>query len=193
MQGFARFDKQEVKGLKPSNVVRYKGEMYGIVDEEARDGLEKKQDKLVPGRGIKIEGNVISVDGNLPSSSDNNNTPTVVEQQKLEPGLGVKIDNNKVSMNVKSGKGISMTENDDGSVTFDCNISEPEPFVLESGVGVKVNENKVSMDLKAGKGVSMTENEDGSITINCTVESSEQTVIQETDYANVPNIDFAAW
>jgi hypothetical protein len=49
------------------------------------------------------------------------------------------------------------------------------------------------MDLKAGKGVSMTENEDGSITINCTVESSEQTVIQETDYANVPNIDFAAW
>jgi hypothetical protein len=96
-------------------------------------------------------------------------------------------------MNVKSGKGISMTENDDGSVTFDCTVSEPEPFVLESGVGVKVNENKVSMDLKAGKGVSMTENEDGSITINCTVESSEQTVIQETDYANVPNIDFAAW
>jgi len=146
MQGFARFDKEEVKGLKPSNVVRYKGEMYGIVDEEARDGLENKQDKLVPGRGIKIEGNVISVDGNLPSSGDDNNTSTVVEQQKLESGLGVKIDNNKVSMNVKSGKGISMAEN-----------------------------------------------EDGSITINCTVDSSEQTVIQETDYANVPNIDFAAW
>lgn len=146
MQGFARFDKEEVDKLKPSNVVRYKGEMYGIVDEEARDGLESKQDKLVPGRGIKIEGNVISVDGNLPSSSDDNNTPTVVEQQKLESGLGVKIDDNKVSMNVKSGKGVSMTEN-----------------------------------------------EDGSITINCTVESSEQTVIQETDYANVPNIDFAAW
>lgn len=193
MQGFARFDKQDVKGLKPSNVVRYKGEMYGIVDEEARDGLESKQDKLVPGKGIKIEGNVISVDGNLPSSGDNNNTPTVVEQQKLEPGLGVKIDNNKVSMNVKSGKGISMTENDDGSVTFDCNISEPEPFVLESGVGVKVNENKVSMDLKAGKGVSMTENKDGSITIECTVKEPERCSINDSDYSNVPNIDFKRW
>lgn len=143
MQGFARFDKEELKNLKPSNVVRYKGEMYGIVDEEARDGLESKQDKLVPGKGIKIEGNIISVDGDLPG---NGNSQTVVEQQELKAGLGVKIDDNEISMNVKSGKGISMTENDDGSIT-----------------------------------------------INCTVESSEQTVIQETDYANVPNIDFAAW
>lgn len=143
LQEFARFDKEYVKGLKPSNIVRYKSEMYGLVDEEARDGLDTKQDKLVPGKGIKIEGNVISVDGNL---SDNGDGQTIVEQQELKAGLGVKIDNNEVSMNVKSGKGISMTENDDGSIT-----------------------------------------------INCTVESSEQTVIQETDYANVPNIDFAAW
>ena len=143
LQGFSRFDKTEVEKLKPSNVVRYKGEMYGIVDEAARDVLESKQDKLVPGKGIKLEGNIISVDDNL---SGNGANKTIVEQQELKSGLGVKIDNNEVSMNVK-----------------------------------------------AGKGVSMTENKDGSITIDCTLESSEQTVIQETDYANVPNINFATW
>lgn len=140
LQGFSRFDKTEVEKLKPSNVVRYKGEMYGIVDEAARDVLESKQDKLVPGKGIKLEGNIISVDDNLSTGQ------TTVEQQELKSGLGVKIDNNEVSMNVK-----------------------------------------------AGKGVSMTENEDGSLTIDCTLESTEQTVIQETDYANVPNINFATW
>ena len=60
LQGFSRFDKTEVEKLKPSNVVRYKGEMYGIVDEAARDVLESKQDKLVLGKGIKQE---IHLDG----------------------------------------------------------------------------------------------------------------------------------
>ena len=107
LQGFSRFDKTEVEKLKPSNVVRYKGEMYGIVDEAARDVLESKQDKLVPGKGIKLEGNIISVDDSL---SGNGANQTSVEQQELKSGLGVKIDNNEVSMNVKAGKGVSMTE-----------------------------------------------------------------------------------
>lgn len=172
----------ELAKLNPANVFRYKDEIYKTVDEETKQAVTEKQDKLTAGEGITIKNNVISAtvkSGETYTAGEGitiqNNVISVKEQKQLVAGSGVTIKDNVISVAeqkpLEAGEGVSIKNNvisvvkdkpleaGNGIVISDNVISISEDLqtksTLEAGTGILIEEETISVDLTSGNGISV--------------------------------------
>lgn len=111
-----RLPREDLDNLIGANIIRYKSEAYKVIDEEARDDLQKKQDKLSVGKGLKLENNTLSLTDDIPTGSG----------KAYKAGAGIDIAKDRISMKVKAGHGLRLEEGSNGEIYFLMSEEEPE-------------------------------------------------------------------
>lgn len=111
-----RLPREDLNGLIGANVIRYKSEAYKVIDEEARDELQEKQDKLSVGKGLKLENNTLSLTDDVSTGSG----------KTYKAGAGIDIAKDRISMKVKAGHGLRLEEGSNGEIYFLMSEEEPE-------------------------------------------------------------------
>lgn len=111
-----RLPKESLSELIGANIIRYKSESYKVIDEEARDELQNKQDKLSVGQGLKLENNILSITSDISVSGG----------KIYKAGVGIDINKDRISMKVKTGHGLRVEEGSNGDLYFLLDEEEPE-------------------------------------------------------------------
>lgn len=111
-----RLPKESLSELIGANIIRYKSESYKVIDEEARDELQNKQDKLSVGEGLKLENNILSITSDISVSGG----------KVYKAGAGINIAKDIISMKVKAGHGLRVEEGSNGDLYFLLDEEEPE-------------------------------------------------------------------
>ena len=111
-----RLPREDLDSLIGANIIRYKSEAYKVIDEEARDGLQEKQDKLSVGKGLKLENNTLSLTDDISTGSG----------KAYKAGAGIDIAKDRISMKVKTGHGLRLEEGSNGEIYFLMSEEEAE-------------------------------------------------------------------